>query len=143
MADSHRDPKRTSGPADKSRAVDESALAEPGRTPGSAEGERGAAGSSAQGEPGRTAGSAEGSREIVEAALDEIEHNHNRSGHVQSRDKEHLLPSTKTIFTRNEAETLHAQGTEAVFVVLESLSQEIVQLRSQLKELRQRMMDKR
>jgi len=133
------EPKRTDGPVEKSREVNESALTEPGRTAGSAEGERGSAHSSAQGEPGRTAGSAEGSREVVESALDEEGHT---SGNVQSADTVYSLQPTKTVFDRDEAESLHEQGAEAVFVVLESLSQEIVQLRGQVKELRQRLKDK-
>lgn len=140
MAASQRDLKRTSGPGwtEESRSVGESALTEPGRTAGSAEGERGTTNSSAQGEPGRTPGSAEGGREVVESALSEPGH----TSSDQSADTVYSLTPTKTVFDRDEAESLHEQGAEAVFVVLESLSQEIVQLRNQVKELRRRLKDK-
>lgn len=95
---------------------------EPTRTPGKAEGGREVVNAALQNEPGRTPGSAEGERDTVSASTPQ---------------------TNKTTFTRAEAESLHQQGAAAVLSVLQSLSQEIMQLRSELKALQQRLIDGR
>jgi len=100
---------------------------EPKRTPGQAEGSRTPANEPAH-EPGRTSGSAEGER---------LE-----TGRQRGYGATATLQPTKTVFTRAEAESLFEQGAEAVFLVLESLSQELVHLRTEVKALEQQLKDK-
>ncbi len=99
---------------------------EPKRTPGQAEGGR-EVDSVPLNEPGRTPDSAEGERPETQTRT---------MGEPAT-----ILP-TKTVFTRTEAESLYEQGVEAVFVVLETLSHELVSLRTEIKALQQQLKNK-